>query len=124
MANAVDGLELMITTMAAASAPVITYYFRGRRTRKPKNSSEKLYAYYENYIDRLEKQLAKKDTIIYAQDQQLKEQASLISQLQSQQEASQQEIKKLKDEVIEMQTSTSEAHRHIDTLKKKALEEK
>lgn len=124
MANAVDGLELMVTTIAAASAPVLTYYFRGRRTKKPKNNSEKLYAYYENYIDRLEKQLAKKDTIIYAQDQQLKEQATLISQLQAQQQASHDEIKKLKDEVLDMQTATSEAHAHIDTLKKKALEEK
>lgn len=131
MSNQSNSLELMITTIAAASTPVLAYYFRGRRTRKPKNNSEKLYQYYENYIDRLEKQLAKKDTIIYAQERQNKDQQEVIAKLQTELSAQQlqldkgaREINKLKKDLSEMQSGAADAHQNIAVLRKKALEEK
>lgn len=131
MSTPIDGLELMVTTIATASTPVLAYYFRGRRTKKPKNNSEKLYAYYENYIDRLEKQLAKKDTIIYAQDQQIKNQQSVITNLQEELNAQQtqlnkqqQQINAQKEELSTMQAGATVAHTNIAKLRKKAFEEK
>lgn len=116
--------EVMVTTLAAAATPYLAYKFRERRLARPKNPTEALYQYYENYIDRLEKQIAKKDTIIFAQDQQIKEQQGVIANLQqelNQQQAvldrRQSEINELKQEVGEMQSRSAEFHQKIDELK-------
>lgn len=131
MATDINGLELMITTVAAAATPVLAYKFRERRARRPKNANEKLYQYYENYIDRLEKQLIAKDALIDAIYQQMQDQRAayekIISELEHKLEYQraeldfgQKQVEDLRKQLNNMQIKSEQAHEHIRKLKKDA----
>lgn len=118
-------LELMITTVAAALTPWAAFKFRDHRAKRPKSPQEALYQYYENYINRLESQLEKKDIIITAQADQIKLQAKSIDDLQDQLNEQrellferQQQIDGLKKDFGNMKDNNLKAHQHLEKLKK------
>lgn len=127
--TAVQTWEIMVTTIAAAATPLMAYKFRERRAKRPKTPHEALYEYYENYINRLEIQLSKKDILIEALDKQNRDQRlayeKIIDDLEIKLHAQRTQlddrqglIDKLKSEIQEMQSKNVTAHQTLDKLKK------
>lgn len=129
--SGVQGWEVMVTTLAAALTPYLAYKFRERRAKKPKSPQEALYQYYENYIDRLEKQIAKKDLLIDTLEKQNHEQRDayekIIIDLQDRLQSQRKElddrqvmIDQLKVDIQGMQERGQEVHKRISKLKQQA----
>lgn len=117
--------QVTVTTVAAALTPYVAYRYRQRRINSPKTPDKQLFAYYDNYVNRLELQLTKKDELIAALEKQNRDQREayektiqdLEDKLRTQDKHHQEQIASLKKEVAQIQRHSKNFHKHIDRLK-------
>lgn len=120
--------EVMITTVAAALTPFIAFKYREKRAKRPKTPQEALYRYYENYIDRLEQQILKKDKLIEVLEVQNREQRDTYEKIiddlegqlrvqRNQLKLRQEEINQLKNEIKDIRSNSQLFRERIRKIK-------
>jgi chromosome segregation ATPase len=122
--NTFQAYLLVIATLGSLITPVVAYTLRAKRATRPKTPSETLYAYYENYINLLLTEIAKKDVLIERLSSQTRDQQRVIYNLEKDLrgqkmllEANQDEIESLRAEVADLQKVGQRANTHLQDLK-------